>query len=670
MKNIKLYLVGVGIVCFSLLQAQIEVKSVGDNKYGKWGERWYTNADGRKGDQVDVRHIIVKFKKGNTIKGFNFSKFGLKHLKIVRGPYAGGFYELLVPENQNAFDNGKRLYNTKAFEYVFMNTYSRLSTHETPNDDYYSQELHWNLERIKMPETWDITTGSNNVTVAVVDVGVEYSHPDLVNNIGPGGKCFTMGCEDEAPETGYYHGTAVAGIIAAGLNNGIGVSGMAGGWGTSGVKIMALRVGPDPFTTGGGISNSAAAEAIEWAAVEKNVKIINGSFNSKTIHADLGASIDIAVAAGALVVFSSGNANYSTNVQFPANKPNVIAVGATTKLDIRKKDGDGADPNYLPGDWESCYGNELDVVAPGVSIPTTDLVGIDGKSSDNYYPYFNGTSAAAPHVAALAALLLSVDPTLTNTELGNIIRNTADKVPAMNGSNYTQEYGYGRINAYSALLSITQTAPSAPTNLIITNPTHYGNHPDLQWWASSGATSYNVYRQESYAPPWDLIGSTTSTTYTDDEVFILNQYYWNSDEYIYQVKAVNNVGESSPSNTASVWGESYYKQRDEFANKINPIPEAYALDANYPNPFNPITTIKYELPEASSVTLVIYDLRGNEVTRWTNGNESAGYKRKTWNATDKNGNKVPAGIYLFKLTAKSKESGQIFTETLKMVLLK
>ncbi len=218
--------------------------------------------------------------------------------------------------------------------------------------------------------------------------------------------------------------------------------------------------------------------------------------------------------------------------------------------------------------------------------------------------------------------------------------------------------------------SIVATAPSAPTNLIITNPTHYGNHPELQWWASSGATSYNVYRQESNTPPWDLIGSTTSTTYTDDEVFILNQYHWNSDEYIYQVKAVNSLGESDPSNTASVWGESYYKQRDEITDIIKTIPEAYALEPNYPNPFNPTTTIKYELPEASLVAIAIYDLRGNEVTRWTNSNESAGYKRQTWDATDKNGNKVPAGIYLLKLTAESKESHQIFTETRKMVLLK
>ncbi len=100
------------------------------------------------------------------------------------------------------------------------------------------------------------------------------------------------------------------------------------------------------------------------------------------------------------------------------------------------------------------------------------------------------------------------------------------------------------------------------------------------------------------------------------------------------------------------------------------IPETYSLSQNHPNPFNPTTTIKYDLPEASSVSLVIYDLRGKEVTRWTMANEAAGYKRQTWQGTDKNGKRVPAGMYLLKLTAESKESRQVFTETLKMVLLK
>ncbi|MBC8346988.1 MAG: S8 family serine peptidase [Candidatus Marinimicrobia bacterium] len=115
-------------------------------------------------------------------------------------------------------------------------------------------------------------------------------------------------------------------------------------------------------------------------------------------------------------------------------------------------------------------------------------------------------------------------------------------------------------------------------------------------------------------------------------------------------------------------GGGFFRQAN--ADHNGSIPEIFSLSQNYPNPFNPITTIKYELPVASSVSLVIYDLRGNEVTRWVMANETAGYKRKTWNATDKHGNKVPAGVYLLKMTAESKKSQQIFTETRKMALIK
>ena len=107
----------------------------------------------------------------------------------------------------------------------------------------------------------------------------------------------------------------------------------------------------------------------------------------------------------------------------------------------------------------------------------------------------------------------------------------------------------------------------------------------------------------------------------------------------------------------------------KMAANIQP-PKAFVLEPNHPNPFNPSTMIKYSLPEASSVSLVIYDLRGNEVTRWTNSNEQAGYKRKTWNGTDADGKRVPTGIYIYRLTAESSESDQIFTQSRKMVLMK
>ncbi len=167
------------------------------------------------------------------------------------------------------------------------------------------------------------------------------------------------------------------------------------------------------------------------------------------------------------------------------------------------------------------------------------------------------------------------------------------------------------------------------------------------------SATYKWYKKEDGVSTWSFRGTGSSH---DDKMINTN----------FTLKVVMTKGGETTEATKYVT----YGSGGGFDPKILMLPESYALSQNYPNPFNPITTIKYELPEASSVTLVIYDLRGIEVTRWTNGNESAGYKRKTWDATDKHGNKVPAGMYLLKMTAESKESRQVFTETLKMVLLK
>ena len=213
--------------------------------------------------------------------------------------------------------------------------------------------------------------------------------------------------------------------------------------------------------------------------------------------------------------------------------------------------------------------------------------------------------------------------------------------------------------------------PTTPTGLDMTNQGFILENPQLVWNASTGATSYDIYRCEEYFNPctYQVIGSTSSTSFKDVDVTITSQEMATG-KYYYRVKAVNSYGVSGFSNTVATWGESFFKMRDEITDINEPVPDAFALESNYPNPFNPSTMIKYSLPEASSVSLVVYDLRGNEVTRWVMDNETAGYKRKTWNATDKHGNKVPAGVYLLKMTAESKVTNRVFSQTLKMVLIK
>lgn len=234
-------------------------------------------------------------------------------------------------------------------------------------------------------------------------------------------------------------------------NNGLGVAGVAGGWGgNGGIRIMHLRAGYRDNNGNEWISLSAAAQATDSAA-SWGARVINMSFGGDSYPA-LENAINRAVDdSGVVVVASAGNyrSGQSTSIIYPARYSNVIAVGATTPNDTRKEINDGTE-NW----WGSCYGPELDVVAPGVYIRTTDLTGTVGYSTGNYYDSFNGTSSAAPMVAGLAALIRSFDPNLTWEQVRYIIRNSADKVSGMGGQNFTNEYGYGRINANKAVRNL------------------------------------------------------------------------------------------------------------------------------------------------------------------------------------------------------------------------
>jgi len=365
-----------------------------------------------------------------------------------------------------------------------------------PNDPLFWEQ--WNLFAVSAGLAWDAFQPTRAAVVAVIDTGVDYGHVDLAANFwhNPGeipgngqddddnGKVDDVIGWDfvyEGPPSGYTpidsedytqpdnqpldfhgHGTGVAGIIAAATDNGQGIAGLA-----PSTEIMALRAGYAALDTQGRrrglIDFCAAAQAINYAAAPKadgsRADVINMSFGQYYDLPDcLAQAVEAAYQSGVILVASAGNDDQETTYHYPSSLDEVIAVGATTMSDTR------ASGYHCGTTWGSNFGWPLEVVAPGIYIPTT-------KPNQQYYDDANpfcGTSAAAPHVAAVAAMLRATQPSLSPEQVRQVLAQTADKVGGYLYSesrpygSWNQEMGYGLVNAYRALKAITPTPPPPP----------------------------------------------------------------------------------------------------------------------------------------------------------------------------------------------------------------
>jgi subtilisin family serine protease len=333
-----------------------------------------------------------------------------------------------------------------------------------PNDPSFAVE--WGLQNtgqyagtpgndIGAPQAWEFTTGSRSVVVAVIDSGIDLTHPDLVANlwVNPGeiagdgidndGNGFVDDIHgwdfvdnDALPQDGFGHGTHVAGIIGATGNNGVGVTGV--NWQ---VSIMALRIQDDR----GAGSTSAMLAAVRYATMMRRDHgiMIVASNNSWDAPAGYSGVVEQAIRehgeAGITFVAAAGNNATNTDVspKYPGgyDLPNVITVASLTP-----QGGLAASSNY--------GATSVDVAAPGTVIQSTYKNGTYGTLS--------GTSMAAPHVTGVVALLAAAKPGLTVTQTRAAILGTATPLPALAGKVAT-----GRLNAFAALGSLG-LAPTAP----------------------------------------------------------------------------------------------------------------------------------------------------------------------------------------------------------------
>ncbi|UAB96204.1 VCBS repeat-containing protein [Dactylosporangium vinaceum] len=305
----------------------------------------------------------------------------------------------------------------------------------TPNDPGYTQGLQNYLNTVRLPQAWDRSMGGADQVIAVVDSGVDGQHPDLSGRVLAGYNAITnanIGAGVNSDD--YGHGTMVAGIAAAGTNNGVGVAGAA--WNA---RVLPVKV----LDNNGNGYDSDIAEGIIWAA-DHGAKVINLSLGGPGDAQVLHDAVTYATNKGALLVVAAGNDGNST-VQYPAAYPEVLAVAAT--------DGAGKVTDF------STYGDWVDVAAPGFGIVSTGV-----PQGANEYFIGDGTSFAAPIVSGVAALMRTNNPALTPAQLIATIKGTARDAGPRGLDPY---YGAGVLDAYAATggaWTTEFTQPSAGPN--------------------------------------------------------------------------------------------------------------------------------------------------------------------------------------------------------------
>jgi subtilisin family serine protease len=337
-----------------------------------------------------------------------------------------------------------RLAGDPAVEYVELDHLAWVQ--EVPSDPEWDKQ--WGLEGIGAPAAWDLATGGGDVTIAILDTGVDLTHPDLAIKlwVNPGeiangldddgngkvddihGWNFASDPDDADPSddhddpiTGHSHGTHVAGIAAAATDNGVGIAGVS--WGA---RLMAVKV---LDSTGSGYYSDVADGMVY--AVDEGAKVLNLSLGGESASQALQDAVEYVTSHGALVMGAAGNCVPTCSVIYPAAYPASVAIAATDGSDLRA--------------WFSSYGPEVDVAAPGVNIYSTVRV---AKGS---YAYKSGTSMATPHVSGLAALLWSYRSSLTGEQVRNIVETRATDVNSAQFPCWDRYLGWGRIDAHRTL---------------------------------------------------------------------------------------------------------------------------------------------------------------------------------------------------------------------------
>jgi subtilisin family serine protease len=292
----------------------------------------------------------------------------------------------------------------------------------TPNDTYYGSQ--WHLPKIAAPAAWDKTLGSTSVIIAILDSGVDGTHPDLSAKMVAGWNTYN---NNSSTADVFGHGTWVAGTAAASGNNGMGVASVA-----LNCKLMPIRI---TDSSGYGYS-STMASGLTWAA-DHGARVANLSF-AVTGISTVSSAASYFQSKGGVVTVAAGNASTTLTI---SDDPNVLTVSATTSTDA-------------VASWSN-IGTPIDLAAPGDYIYTT--------ASGGGYQTVSGTSFAAPTVAGVAALVISANPKLSASQIQQVLKQSVDDLGTVG---WDPHYGWGRVNAQKAVslaLSLAQTVTADTT---------------------------------------------------------------------------------------------------------------------------------------------------------------------------------------------------------------
>lgn len=457
------------------------------------------------------------------------------------------------------------------------------------NDPEFGSQ--WGLDRINACGGWGITMGTSDIIIAVVDHGIDQTHPDLTNNVLTSYYDTRNGLS--SANTLYYqlltdgtylnHGTTVAGVCAAESNSQF-IAGLA-----PFSKLISIS---DPMNGGLGTSAQTLANGINYAW-KNGADIINCSW-----HWDADVRIDDAISdavnfgrsgLGCIVVVAAGNDGESTdpNINFPANSyvSDVIAVGAANQNNEKYN--------------LSNYGEELDVVAPGTQILTT----MEG----NRMIFKDGTSYATPFVSGLASLILSLNPCLTSTEVKKIICESSQKISSTpyatvkEYGTWNKYFGYGLIDVEAALNSVLNNNYQNETESGTKLYNHVGDIRAGEFITNSNNGPY-------------IVDSGAKIEFKSNSTISLEAGFEVRPEAAFLAHV------EQQTENCDNWNSNLLKKGSSTENDNQAVNPPSSIDQSgisnvslYPNPFQNQFTCQFELQSEESIVLQVYNLLGQGV---------------------------------------------------------